>query len=204
MNNSFDMEIILNVLDGSDTTTGGGSASSISGAMAAGLTAMVAKLSIKQAAIEKKQFYTEIFGKADKLIRKLWEGAVEDSKAFSKVSSAYKMPKNTAEENKKRSQAIQDGMVHAARVPLMNAEGCKKVLDLAVALMKDFNKNAASDLECAINMSFAGFKGCVANVEINLPYIKDEAIVGEIKMSLHELTIQVEKMVKKGGFSCRP
>jgi formiminotetrahydrofolate cyclodeaminase len=51
-----------------------------------------------------------------------------------------------------------------------------------------YNKNAASDLECAIYLATAGLKGCAANVRINLPYIKDERSCEDIEGRLESIT----------------
>ena len=54
------LETFLKVLDPSDRTTGGGSASAIAGAMAGALTAMVAELSIDKKGMEPETFYEEV------------------------------------------------------------------------------------------------------------------------------------------------
>jgi len=79
---------------------------------------------------------------------------------------------------------IQKAIVHAAEVPLSNAGYCKTVLDLCRQLEERFNTNATSDLECAAYLAKAGLKGCLANVRINLAYIKDEAVCREIKLKM--------------------
>lgn len=188
MNMELNVQAFLKVIDSQDNTTGGGTASSISGAMAAGLTSMVARLSMK--IMDKKENYEEIASLGDSLAKALFDGGRNDSDAFAMVSAAYKMPKDNEEEKMARRNAIQKGMVHAAQVPLENARGCKKVLDLAKVLGKKFNTNAASDLECAVNLAHAGLIGCMANVRINIPYIKDKEICRELESSLEELSNQ--------------
>ena len=90
------------------------------------------------------------------------------------------MPKATPEEKAARSQAIQQATIHAARVPLANARGCRRALELAAALRGRSNPNAASDLECAGHLARAGLLGCAANVKINVPSIKDKSVAGEL------------------------
>ena len=50
----------LRVLDSSENTTGGGTASAVAGAMAAALVAMVARLSLGKQDLEDEDFYREI------------------------------------------------------------------------------------------------------------------------------------------------
>ncbi len=177
----------LRVLDAKDNSTGGGTASSVAGAMAAGLTAMVARLSMDKKDLAPTQTYQTIATEAEALSAELFTGGREDAAAFDLVTMAYKMPKDTAETKTARSQAIQKAMQHAAEIPLSNAGRCKRVLELCRHLEKSFNTNAASDLECGMYLATAGLKGCAANVRINLPYIKDEPTRKDIEERLESI-----------------
>ena len=177
----------LRVLDAGDNATGGGTASSVAGAMAAGLTAMVARLSMGKKDLAPTQTYQTIAAEAEILSTELFNGGQEDAAAFDRVTTAYKMPKDTTAAKDARTQAIQKAIQHAAEVPLSNAARCRRVLELCQRLEESFNTNAASDLECAIYLATAGLKGCAANVRINLPYIKDEKICKDIEGRLESI-----------------
>jgi formiminotetrahydrofolate cyclodeaminase len=177
----------LRVLDASDNSTGGGTASSVAGAMAAGLAAMVARLSMGKKDLAPREHYESIAVEAEKLSADLFNGGREDAAAFDRVSTAYKMPGNTADAKTSRSRAIQNAMVHAAEVPLSNAGRCRRILELCKDLEEKYNTNAASDLECAGYLATAGLKGCAANVRINLVYIKDGKISQEIESKLEAI-----------------
>lgn len=181
------IEPFLKVLDTQDNTTGGGSASSIAGAMAAGLAGMVARLSIGKKDLEPSAHYEAIANNANELSYELLIGSNRDSDAFSEVSKAYGLPKATDEEKTIRNQAIKNGMTLCAEVPLHNATLCMKVLELCEQLAKNYNLNASSDLECAQLLAKAGLRGCAANVRINLPYLKNKAQVQELKYRLEEI-----------------
>jgi formiminotetrahydrofolate cyclodeaminase len=182
----------LRVLDTTDNSTGGGTASSVAGAMAAGLVAMVARLSMGKKGLAPPEHYETIAAKAEKLSKALFDGGREDAAAFDQVSSAYKMPKATTDEKASRGLAIQKAMAHAAEVPLSNADRCKRVLELCRSLDDSFNTNAASDLECAGYLATAGLKGCAANVRINLPYIRDPEISEQIEGKLEAMIKTLE------------
>ena len=171
----------LRVLDATDNSTGGGTASSVAGAMAGGLAAMVARLSMGKKGLASPAHYQTIAAEAEKLSQELFDGGREDAAAFDRVSTAYKMPRDTTDAKELRKRAIQSAMVQAAKVPLSNAERCRQVLELCRNLGNSFNTHAASDLECATYLASAGLKGCAANVKINLPYIKDKRICKDIK-----------------------
>jgi len=170
----------LKVLDPADNSTGGGTASAVAGAMAGALVAMVARLSIGKEGMEPELFYKELGASAEALSRELFSGGREDSQAFEAVRNAFRLPKQSDEEKTVRREAIQAAWVQAARVPLANAERCRQVLELATQLRGRSNPNAASDLECAMYLARAGMLGCVENVEINLPAIKDQKVTAEL------------------------
>jgi len=58
---------------------------------------------------------------------------------------------------------------------------------MCAALTGRSNANAASDLECAGHLARAGLLGCLANVEINLPLLKDELEVIRLTGRVREL-----------------
>jgi len=179
----------LRVLDAKDNSTGGGTASSVAGAMAAGPAAMVARLSMGKKDLAPTRAYQTIAAEAEMLSTELFTGGHKDAAAFDRVSTAYKMPKDTAEAKTARSRAIQKAMQHAAEVPLSNADRCRRVLELCRQLEKSFNTNAASDLTCGMYLATAGLKGCAANVRINLPYIKEKSLRKDIEARL-ELVVE--------------
>ncbi len=181
------MSAFLRVLDATDNSTGGGTASSVTGAMAAGLTAMVARLSMGKKGLAPPERYKKIAKEAEKLSRELFDGGFEDATAFERVSTAYKMPGNTADAKSSRSRTIQNAIIRAAEVPLSNAGRCMRVLELCSDLEESYNTNTASDLECAGHLATAGLKGCAANVSINLVYIKDRKISQEIESKLEAI-----------------
>ena len=178
------IKAFLQVMDATDNSTGGGTASCVAGSMAAGLIGMVARLSMGKDGLAPTVHYERIAKRAEELTQELFDGGRIDSEAFAVVSSAFKMPKETPQQKQARSQAIQEGMAHCAEVPLANARRCREVLDLADQLAEAFNTNTASDLQCGQYLAEAGLKGCATNVRINLPGIKDQAIVERIEGEL--------------------
>ncbi len=177
----------LKVLDPNDNSTGGGTASAVAGAMAAALVAMVARLSIGKKNMEKEIYYEDISAEAEKLSIELFSGGREDSEAFEAVSTAYRLPKESDPQKIVRKDAIQRAMIKAAHVPLANAGKCRRIIELFSNLQGRSNPNTASDLECAGHLARAGLSGCIANVEINLPYIDDQGLVEKLKIQAETL-----------------
>ena len=182
------IKAFLRVLDSSENTTGGGTASAVAGAMAASLVAMVARLSIGKQGLEDEDFYHEIIKEAESLSTELMDGGSEDSEAYTGIREAYRLPKETEDQKNLRREAVEHAMIHAARVPMENAKHCQCILRLAGRLKGRSNPNAASDLECGEHLARAGLLGCAANVKINLPGIKDEERKKEFTREVEELT----------------
>lgn len=180
-------EAFMKVLDSEDFTTGGGSAAALSGAMAAALVAMVAKLSLKKEYGLPFEKQGRVAAEADGLRDALLKGAGEDIEAFALVKEAYGLPKNNSDQKAKRAEMIEKGFITAARVPAGNGEKCRRVLELAKMLDGKSNPAAASDLKVALDLAETGLKGCLANIIINLPSIKDPDIVQQLKVIADEL-----------------
>ena len=178
----------LKVLDPNDNSTGGGTASAVAGAMAAALVAMVARLSIGREGSKEASFYQTLISEAERLATELFTGSRKDSEAFAHVMVSFKMPKETEEQMSVRRRAIDEAMLTATRVPLINAENCRKVLVLIPKLEGNMNPNTASDLECAGHLAKAGLLGCLANVKINLPGLKNKFQAAKIAKRAEELS----------------
>ncbi len=169
------IQAFLKVLDPEDNSTGGGTASAVAGAMAAALGAMVARLSIGKPDMEPDEFYNDRSARLTALSDELFTGGRLDSQAFEAVRKAFRMPKLTEAEKETRRAAIQSAWIAAAERPLTNAGLCSQTLELLRDLEGRSNENAASDLRCAFYLSQAGARGCLENVAINIPMIKDAA-----------------------------
>jgi len=186
-----DIEAFQKVIDPADDQTGGGTASAVAGAMAAGLAGMVARLSVGREGMEPEPYYREIDAEAQALTADLMRGGREDSEAFGVVMRAFTLPKCTDEEKAARSRAIQAGMVGAATVPLENAERCLRVLRLVARLEGRSNLNAASDLAVGGALARTALEGCLNNVDINVESIKDEGTARQLAARAAEMRLAV-------------
>lgn len=167
-------DVFDKLINSYDVTVGGGSASAISGAMAAGLVGMVSRLFVKQEYGLTADEYLEIARKADDITVELLYGAEEDAYAFSLIKDAYKLPKSNNEEKSLRIIAIEKAARKAADIPKKNAYKCREVLNLALMLKGNSNTNAESDLDIGINLCKVAILGCISNIMANIPLIKNE------------------------------
>jgi methenyltetrahydrofolate cyclohydrolase len=184
------METFLKVLDPEDTSTGGGSASAIAGAMAAcasGDGYSICRICQNRREGE-QSFLDRIHAQADELSRQLQEGSREDALSFQAVRSAYRLPKQSPDEKASRQKAVQTAWQGAARVPMENAERCLQVYERGAELSGRVNPKVQSDYRCALLLARAGLLGCLENVHINLPEIKDPNLAEQMTAQAEALT----------------
>ena len=183
--------VIDKILDSSDTTVGGGAASALSGAMAAGMIGMVAKLSMKKPVNLDPEEYQKIAEDCGKLMQELKEGAVEDSRAYQGIVDAFRMPKDSEAEKDARRAAVQAAAIRAAEVPRDNAVKCDQVHALGARLKGNSNPACLSDLESALYLSEGAVKDCVLNIQANLSMIKDDGVISALKEDMLMLLLRV-------------
>lgn len=182
------IDVLNKILDSNDVTVGGGSASALSGAMAAGLIGMVARLSTKKDHGLSAEEHLEIADELDKLGKELLVGSDEDTKAYLLIKDAFSLPRGTDEEKSVRAKAIESAGVSAATVPKDNAYRCKRIFELAKIMDGKYNTNASSDFVIGMDLAKLGVKGCILNIEANLSLIKDESTKKEFEKHIEVLS----------------
>ena len=177
---------------------GGGSVAAAAGGMAAGLVAMVCRLSLGRAGLEDRQAGLEqALARSGELRAELMVAVDRDTDAYLDVVTAYRLPKETDQEKAVRSAQIQVAIRNAADVPLATAEACLEVLRTIEIVCGGFNSAAASDLGVAAQMAATGVAGGVLNVEINVPSLKDEAARGALLARAAAITAETAGIMER-------
>lgn len=182
----------IEAVQSDDPTPGGGSVAATVGAIGGALTNMVGNLTIDKKIYadvpeDKKKVMENNFKEIEKLVEELTVIIDEDSSAFDGVMKAFKLPKETEEDKKKRSQAIQEGYKEALEVPLKCGEKCFKILELQDIFAEYGNVNAITDVGVGTLLAYSGLEGALFNVTINLKSIKDEAYRKEMEEKVSSL-----------------
>jgi len=178
----------LSELASNSPAPGGGSVAALAGGLGAALASMVCNLTIgKEKYTDVQDEIKETLKKSEKLRKDLTKLIDKDTEAFNDVMKAFKMPKETEEQKKKRSAAIQVGYKTAAKVPLETAKTCEKILDVAMVVAKKGNQNSITDAAVSALMAQAGVESAILNVKINLGSIKDEKFVKKISSEINSL-----------------
>ena len=177
---------------------GGGSVAALNAALAAGLTEMVANLTIGKKGYEAvAEEMNDIAGKSTELREKLTAAIDRDAEAYSEVMAAFKLPKATDQEKGLRSLEIQKAFKHAALVPLEVANHAVEVIDLVGRAVDSGNKNAVTDgLVAAMNARTAAL-AALYNVKINLGSIEDDEFVKKLTRKINDLEQQAKTKEQK-------
>jgi glutamate formiminotransferase/formiminotetrahydrofolate cyclodeaminase len=174
----------LDDVAGPTPTPGGGAVAAFAGALAACLTTMVANLTIgKKKFAENEPALREIKRETEALRARLLSLARRDGEAFQAVLRA----RRTAPASEGGAVAVAEANLTATRVPLLTAEACLEVLNLAERVARMGNPNAVSDAGVAGLLAAAAAEGALLNVQINLKSIPENADKNDIQSGLERL-----------------
>lgn len=180
------------------STPGGGSVSALAGALGATMASMVANFTVgkeKFRAVEEE--VNGILKTAEETRAHLGELAQKDTEVYAEVSRAYKLPRKTEEEKKKRSAGIQDALRLALTVPEEAVEECWGLLRLTPRLAEIGNPNLLSDVGVAAILLQGALEGAAVNVEVNLAGIRDEAFVKRKRGMLNQRRKEAAELREK-------
>jgi formiminotetrahydrofolate cyclodeaminase len=164
------------VLASKDPTPGGGCASALAGALASGLVAMVARTTAgNKKFADRAEQMKAIAEEADRLRGEFLALVDEDARAFDQVMAAFRLPKETPEQQAARTQAIQQAYKAAVEPPMTVCIQSLRALELALQAAEHGNPSAASDAGVAALLAGTALEGGALNVQINLGSLKDDA-----------------------------
>ena len=171
---------------------GGGSVAALAGALGASLGQMVAGLSRKKKS--KAAHFDQLSDALSEFqaeSRSLAEAIDRDSASFEQVMAAYKLPKETSEEERHRDAAIQTALHGAASVPLEVARRAAEVFDRLGQLEPMSSPSMYSDIRVGRLMAAAAVRGALENVAINLESISDSAFASRLRSESASLAARV-------------
>jgi glutamate formiminotransferase/formiminotetrahydrofolate cyclodeaminase len=177
---------------------GGGSVAALMGALGASLGGMVANLSAgKRGWDDKLSYFSDWAVKAQQLKDELLLLVDEDTAAFNKVMDAFALPKDSADEKKARSAAIEQATKHAAEVPLKVMEAAFKSYELLSEMAEKGNPASISDVGVGILAVRACIGGAALNVRINLGQLKDEKFRSALLKKVQQLSADSDARFNK-------
>jgi len=178
----------LDELGSRNPAPGGGSAAALVGAI--GVACLVKALSFTVGNEKYKEVEAEMKRSMDeaKKIGCSFEALCsEDAIAYTKLSGAFKLPKD-----EERTAKIQACLKEAMNVPLAICKNAHEAIKLCPLVRAKGNKNLISDVDCALSMLKCAYETGLLNVEINLKSIKDTKLVDDTRKTLKIMEREVK------------
>ena len=97
----------------------------------------------------------------------------QDSRAYLAVIAAYREPRSTDEERRRRREAIDAAMRAAIDAPLRTMRACARALSEAPLVARVGNSNAVTDAAVGSKLLLAAIEGAALNVDVNAPGVAD-------------------------------
>ena len=167
---------------------GGGSISALAGSLAAGLASMVSNITYSKRKYRKRRDELEALAiEAQEVKDDLMRAVDRDTEAFNEVIEAMRLPKDTAEQERERAAAIQNGYQHATEVPLGSARLCLRALEICRKAAERGLPAGITDAGVGALLAKAGLEGSIYNVRINLDQISDKDWVQRIQGEMGDL-----------------
>ncbi len=160
---------------------GGGSISAYVGALGVALGTMVANISAHKPGWDDRwEEFSDWAVKGQKYKDRLLFLVDEDTRAFNKIIEAFRMPKGSEEEIRKRKQAVEDATRYATEIPLEVMETALSSMEVMEAMLEKGLQTSLSDAGVGILCARTAVVGAYFNVKINAKDLKNRAAAEDL------------------------
>lgn len=178
----------LEQLSSSAPIPGGGGASAAVGAFASALGLMVTNLTVgKKKYADVEEEILEIREKLEQKKQDLVRMVDEDAEAFEPLAKAYRMPKETEEEQAEKEKVMEAALKNAAEAPLCIMKTIVDTMEMILVLGEKGSRLAVSDAGVAILFAQAALEGASLNIFINTKMMKDQEEVERLNYLADQL-----------------
>lgn len=193
------LQQFLDELASKAATPGGGSAAAIMGGTSAALTSMVCNLTIGNLKYAEVEVDMRVLLKKSEALREQFTGMIAaDIDAFDQVMAAYGLSKTTEADKNKRTEAIQQALKAATKVPLDCARASAEAISLSREAAEKGNTNVITDAGVAAMAGYVALKSAVLNVYVNTGVIKDktfaQATLKELEQIVKHSDVETEEI----------
>ena len=165
----------LEQLSSSAPIPGGGGASAAVGAFASALGLMVTNLTVgKKKYADVEEEILEIREKLEQKKQDLVRMVDEDAEAFEPLAKAYRMPKETEEEQAEKEKVMEAALKNAAEAPLCIMKTIVDTMEMIRVLGEKGSRLAVRDAGVEILFAQAALEGASLNIFINTKMMKDQ------------------------------
>lgn len=187
---------------------GGGSTAALVSALAGALNSMVYYFTVDKKAFEKlddnnKEKMIILKEKCEEFIRKGIYYMEADRDTFTALMDTFKLPKDTDEEKKYRSQMIKEKTIAAMESPLNLAKDSLAFYDNIDFAIEFGNKNLTSDAIVAAILLHSAIESAIVNVFVNFKSLGNkegyENIPDECKKIIESSLVRKAHIVESFG-----
>lgn len=196
-------EFLRQAASGSPTPGGGGIAA-LAGALGSAMASMVVNFTIgKPKYAEHEESMHKMLHAILPLIEDFRTAIDDDAHAFSGISDAYKLPRDTDAAKSKRKEAIETALTASMKIPLRILRCSAETAALLPELARHGNANLLSDAAVAAIMLTASSKAALVNVYANSTSLdttearEAEKEGEEIVKKVSALAAQTEEIIKE-------
>ncbi|MFH0865545.1 MAG: glutamate formimidoyltransferase [Bacteroidota bacterium] len=176
---------------------GGGSVSAYIGALGVSLGTMVANLSSHKAGWDERWEEFSIWAEKGQAIKdELLYLVDEDTRAFNLIMDSFGLPKNSDEEKKKRTEAIQNATKYATEIPFRTMQKSFESLKIIQAMAETGNPNSVSDAGVGALCARSAVMGAFLNVKINAAGLEDKTYAKDIISKAQEIADKTDEEEK--------
>lgn len=177
----------LDAVDSESPTPGSGVMVALTGCLGVALGRLIGHLTIsRKSFLDQDESIQRMFRNNWMLLKKirlsLMECVTKDDQAFRDLLAAFKLPKETAEEQEKREEVIRQAAEKAIQIPFHVATLCLKALRLIQEMVPYSHRHALGDVGISTHLLIAAIESSWINVKVNLSNLLDE----EKKATYHD------------------
>ncbi|MBP5266646.1 MAG: cyclodeaminase/cyclohydrolase family protein [Lachnospiraceae bacterium] len=183
----------INELSSEAPIPGGGGASGLVAACGMALGNMVLSLTTGKKKFEQYQEEIDsLIEKGNNLTDALLRGMDADAAAFIPLTMAYRLPKETEEEQAHRDEVMEEALVGASEAPLHMMANIMEAMHLIHRIAEIGSRMAISDAGVGIQCCMAAMHGASLNVFINTKAMKNREVAEDMNRRADALIKEAE------------
>lgn len=181
-------ENYVEVLSSTEPVPGGGGASAMSAAIGVASGNMMCRLTLnkKRYAHVHDDFET-LAQQAKQLERQFLELVTRDAEAFSILFNAYNLPEETASQQQKKADTLEQALRIACAVPFETMQHCCEAIALQKHLAERGTVNALSEVSVGVALCRGALQGAAASVFINTKLMQDRNYADDINRQAQDM-----------------
>lgn len=183
----------INEVAAGTPTPGGGGAAAYCGALGSALSSMVGNLTVgKKRYADVEDDVRAHLEQLHTVREELLELVERDAQAFAPLADAFRLPKETQEQQVRRHEVIQAALIDAIEVPFSIMNACARVIELSDFLAYHGTRTAVSDVATGVSFAKGALKGAALNVYVNAAMLDD-------KTQARRYTDEADRLIEESG-----